>query len=353
MKLETILSVGIGVLFAVGAVVYFLYGGAGTTGPMPEIGGMLTLEEKAKAFEPAPDISSADGFINTDGEPITISQFKGDKVVLVDFWTYSCINCQRTLPYLKEWDEKYRDQGLVIVGLHTPEFSFEHDIENVREAVDGFGIKYPVVLDNDYSTWRAFGNRYWPRKYLIDIDGFIVYNHIGEGGYEETEKAIQKALLERNARLGNETGGLPEVGGDLGVEEINVGSPEVYFGSMRNELLGNGTRGFDGEQTFTEPSVVEKNVLYLVGSWFFESEYAEGQNAGKVIFQYEAKNVYMVASSEARVDVDVYKNGEFIQTVDIKEEKLYTLVSGDSSETATLELRVKGAGLRAFTFTFG
>ena len=153
-------------------------------------------------FVQAPEIVNPSGFINTDSKPITLGEFKGKKVVLVSFWTYSCINCKRTLPYLNSWYEKYRDQGLEIVSIHTPEFAYERILKNVEEeALNTFDIKYPVVLDNDYSIWKAFGNRYWPRKYIIDIDGYIVYDHIGEGAYDETEEKIQKALKKRAERL--------------------------------------------------------------------------------------------------------------------------------------------------------
>jgi cytochrome c biogenesis protein CcdA/thiol-disulfide isomerase/thioredoxin len=145
------------------------------------------------------EIVDPSGFVNTD--PITIGELIGDKVVLIDFWTYSCINCQRTLPYLTSWYEKYRDTGLEIVGIHTPEFAFEKNTDNVIEAANKFGITYPIVLDNDYATWGAYKNQYWPHKYLIDIDGFIVYDHIGEGAYEETEAKIQELLEERSEVL--------------------------------------------------------------------------------------------------------------------------------------------------------
>src|SRR3989344_6905350 len=145
----------------------------------------LTGSGKAKQYVSAKEISTPDGFINTDA--ISIANLIGKNVILIDFWTYSCINCQRTLPYLNAWYEKYADQGLEIIGIHTPEFDFEKEYANVEKAIEKFGIKYPVVLDNDYSTWQAYKNQYWPRKYLIDIDGFVVYDHIGEGGYDETE----------------------------------------------------------------------------------------------------------------------------------------------------------------------
>jgi cytochrome c biogenesis protein CcdA/thiol-disulfide isomerase/thioredoxin len=144
----------------------------------------------------APEISTPDGFINTEGKQVTISELKGKKVVLVSFWTYSCINCKRTLPYLNDWYSKYKDQGLEIISIHTPEFAFERVQKNVEDAVVAQNIKYPVVLDNDYSTWSAYGNQYWPRKYLVNKDGYIIYDHAGEGDYEETERQIKKALEE-------------------------------------------------------------------------------------------------------------------------------------------------------------
>lgn len=178
------------------------------SGEAVEVRTVLDIGEKEKLYPVAKEISTPDGFINTgqnlDGsaKPISIGEFVGKKVVLVDFWTYSCINCQRTTPYLNAWYQKYKDEGLVIIGLHTPEFEFEKIYENVLEATKSMEIKYPVVLDNDYSTWHAYRNRFWPRKYLIDINGYIVYDHIGEGKYEETEKRIQEALAERKVVLG-------------------------------------------------------------------------------------------------------------------------------------------------------
>ncbi len=160
----------------------------------------ISLAEKAKAYAKAKELADPTGFINS--EPFKLSDIAGKKIILVDFWTYSCINCQRTTPYLNAWHEKYKDRGLEIVGVHTPEFEFEKDYANVSKAVSSAQIKYPVVLDSNRATWSAYRNNYWPRKYLVDIDGFIVYDHIGEGAYEETEKQIQKALAERAEVLG-------------------------------------------------------------------------------------------------------------------------------------------------------
>lgn len=149
------------------------------------------------AKKPYIEIVNPAGFVNTEG--ITLKELVGKKVILVDFMTYSCISCIRSFPYTNEWYEKYKDEGLEIVGIHTPEFAFEKNIENVRSAMEHYDIKYPIVLDNEYATWRAYDNKYWPRKYLIDIHGMIVYDHIGEGAYAETEEKIQELLRERAA----------------------------------------------------------------------------------------------------------------------------------------------------------
>jgi cytochrome c biogenesis protein CcdA/thiol-disulfide isomerase/thioredoxin len=320
----------------------------------------LSLQEKSKKFKLAPDLSSIDGYINVDNMtnnlPITISEYKGKKVVLLDIWTYSCINCQRTIPYLNEWYKKYEDNGLVIIGLHTPEFAFEKIQKNVEKAVKDFGIKYPVVLDNDFSTWNAYENRYWPRKYLIDIDGYIVYDHAGEGQYVETEKQIQKALNELNSRLQIEKEISTTISKPVGVTEVNsnkVNSPEVYFGSARNSILSNGKNGVSGNQTLLLPNTISFNKLYLDGTWNITPEYAENINPGSIVFSYEAKNVYMAAGSENGVEVEIYKDGVFVKKVTIEDETLYLLIQNADYGKHILKIVIPKAGLRAFTFTFG
>ncbi|MGI8651040.1 MAG: redoxin domain-containing protein [Rubrobacter sp.] len=156
---------------------------------------------KGAEFERAAEISSPSGFINTDADGITILENLGDRVLLLDFWTYSCFNCQNTQPYLNAWQEKYADEGLVIIGVHKPEFEFEKDYAGVEEAVRQAGITYPVVLDNEDATWNAYDQRFWPTMYLIDSDGFVRYEHIGEGAYEETEATIRELLAERDRNL--------------------------------------------------------------------------------------------------------------------------------------------------------
>lgn len=311
-------------------------------------------EEKSKMYERAKEITTPDGFINTplvsDGlnGPVTIGENVGKKVVLVDFWTYSCINCQRTTPYLNAWYEKYKDKGLVIIGIHTPEFEFEKDYENVKAAVEKFGIKYPVVLDNDYSTWTAYRNRYWPRKYLIDIDGYIVYDHIGEGAYEETERKIQDALTERMAVLG-ESGMIDE---SLTKETPAGGgarSPEVYFGSAR------------------EPR--EKSFLFPSDGWNITPEFAQNVSSdASIMYRYTAEDVFFVAESDTEIVVEVLRDGKPLgpeagsdivkisngkTVLKIEEAGLYKIIQDDQSGTHTLELKIQKPGLKAFTFTFG
>ena len=322
----------------------------------------FSIKEKSKKFILAPDISTPDGFINTprlssgQANPITISEFKGKKVVLLDIWTYSCINCQRTIPYLNEWYKQYEDEGLVIIGLHTPEFAFEKVQKNVEKAVKDFNIKYPVVLDNDFSTWNAYQNQYWPRKYLIDIDGYIVYDHAGEGQYKEAEVAIQKALRERADRLGmdmNVSSNISKPSSVISVDSSKVRSPEIYFGSARNEYLANGKRGIFGEQSFSLPPKISFNSLYLDGLWNITSEYAENKNTASIIFNYEAKNLYITAGSVAGVEVEIFQDDVFIKKIMIKDEQLYSLIEDTAYGRHTLRIEIPEAGLQAFTFTFG
>lgn len=325
-------------------------------------------KEKTGKYPVAKEIVNPSGFINVD--KITVKELVGKKVILIDFWTYSCINCQRTTPYLNSWYEKYRDKGLEIIGMHTPEFKFEQRYENVLVAVKKFGIKYPVVLDNEYSTWTAYENRYWPRKYLIDIDGFIVYDHIGEGAYEETEKKIQELLGERARvlKLKEEITGEITKPSISGVDFTKILSPEIYFGAARNDHLGNGKPNAIGLQSLTQPDVIEPNMLYLAGDWEFQDEFAESRDKGKIIFRYNAKNVHLVASAEDTVTIRILRDGKPLESeagvdvarrngegiVNVSEARLYNLIEDPSGYGEhTLEIIVETPGLRAFTFTFG
>lgn len=312
---------------------------------------------------PYVEIANPSGFVNTDG--ITIGELVGKKVILVDFMTYSCINCQRTFPHVTAWYEKYKDDGLEIVAIHTPEFAFEKNIENVREAMQKNGIIYPVVLDNDYATWRAYDNNYWPRKYLIDIEGNIVYDHIGEGAYVETEQKIQQLLLERAEKVGvapPETGVF--VSAALAEVKERPKSPETYFGSLRNATLANGVPNKEGVQTFSEPRSYVKNALYFLGTWDITPEHAKALKDARIVFAYEAKEVYFVARADNPTTVTIFQDGQPLTisrgadvrpdgTLTIQNDQLYKIVLNPAIEAHTLEIRVEGAGLEAFTFTFG
>ena len=324
--------------------------------------------EKSKQYPAANEIVSPDGFINTDS--ISVSELVGKKVVLIDFWTYSGINCQRTIPYLNAWYEKYSDQGLEIIGVHTPEFRFEQKYQNVAAAVKKFSVRYPVVLDNQRATWNAYNNRYWPQKYLVDIDGFIVFEHIGEGGYAETERKIQQLLEERMAALGNQMAIAKEIARPKGAPEVDfskVESPEIYFGAARNRFLANGRPEQPGRQALKEPPKIAANQLYLVGDWDFQDEFAENKSGNaKIIFRYRAKDVYLVANSENGVEVKILRDGKVpvagaeqdvardgSGSVHIREDRLYRLIEDTGYGEHTLEIIVNNPGLRAFTFTFG
>jgi thiol-disulfide isomerase/thioredoxin len=265
------LAMLVSALLVIGGLLYFLSDAQTGVSKKAEITnlGDVSIIKDAMYYR-AKEITDPQGFINTGGDPIKISDYIGKKVVLVDFWTYSCINCIRTQPYLNAWYDKYKDDGFVIVGVHTPEFEFEKIYDNVLQATKDEGIKYPVVLDNNYGTWRAYQNSYWPRKYLIDIDGYIVYDHIGEGAYDETELKIQEALSERATRLGegvDMTEGLVAVDGES-ITDSMPRTPEIYFGAFRNsDYLGNGQSGISGLQNFILPKSLQTSSLYFDGPW--------------------------------------------------------------------------------------
>lgn len=255
----------------------------------------------------------------------------------------------------------------MIVGVHTPEFTFEKEYKNVLSAVNEFEIKYPVVLDNDYDTWRAYENRFWPRKYLIDIDGFIVYDHIGEGAYEETEMKIQQLLEERIQVLALDEEIEKEVIKPEDAEEVDFAtrkSPEIYFGADRNIYLGNGERETVGEQAFTQPGSVQLDTLYLVGDWDITPEYSESKSKNaKIIFRYKAQKVFIVASSKSPVSAEILVDGQPAgeiagsdvknSKVEIEKDRLYRLIEDVNHGEHTLEIIIKDPGLKVFTFTFG
>jgi thiol-disulfide isomerase/thioredoxin len=329
-------------------------------------------------FKKAPDFAEITGYINT--EPINLKDLKG-KVVLVDFWTYSCINCIRTIPYLVDWNEKYADKGLVIVGIHSPEFEFEKNIDNVKAAVQKYGLKYPVLQDNDKGTWDAYQNRYWPRKYLIDNEGYIRYDHIGEGGYAETEKVIQSLLTERAAQTGisginlniNTNTTTPK--NVQTVDFAKVNTPELYFGyQLARAPLGN-PEGFKPNQivTYSVPqrSDLKPNAIYLIGDWKNNADNMELQSdSGRIALVYSAKSVNIVAggkgaaagAAELSISEDgaglTNKSGRGIDLSDqgklvVDGQRLYNLSMHEEYDWHSLIVDVKGKGFQIYTFTFG
>jgi thiol-disulfide isomerase/thioredoxin len=329
-------------------------------------------------FQKAPDLTQISGYLNTpnNNQPIHLANYKG-KVVLIDFWTYSCINCIRTIPYLNDWYSKYADKGFVIIGVHSPEFEFEKNYDNVKTAVQKFGIMYPIVLDNNLGTWNAYGNQYWPRHYLIDAQGYIREDHIGEGGYAETEKTIQSLLAERAAldglkQISFSTKTAPTIN-SKSLQYIDLSkqtTPELYLGySYARSPLGN-SQNFEPEQTvtYTIPSNtnLQPNVVYLDGQWKNNRDNIELQgNSGSIILTYYAKAVNIVASGKGQtgtvtedgnskipiksIGTDLNKDGKFI----LNGQRLYNLALHDSYGVHSIIINVKGKGFQLYTFTFG
>src|SRR5688572_18595321 len=285
-------------------------------------------------------------------EPLTAAGLKG-KVVLIDFWTYSCINCIRTLPYVTSWHEKYKDKGFTVVGVHTPEFAFEKKEANVATAMVRHGITYPVALDNAYGTWNAYSNRYWPAHYLFDAKGRLRHYQFGEGEYEAMERNIQDLLKEagREADMAvTEAAGQPEFS--------KIGSHETYLGYERMEGLDNPENVLhNGTQTYSAPEPHDLNRFQFSGAWRVEAERAVAEEAGSAIFyRYDASNVNLVLSppetggGRVRVIIDGADQGE----IEIDAERLYELHSTPGAYGEhLLEVRFLTPGTAAYAFTFG
>jgi cytochrome c biogenesis protein CcdA/thiol-disulfide isomerase/thioredoxin len=301
---------------------------------------------------PAPELTGLTNWINSS--PETMAALKG-KVVLVDFWTYSCINCIRSIPYVQKWYDTYKNDGLVVLGINTPEFAFEHKPENVQTAVKQYGITYPVALDNDYGTWNAYNNTSWPADYLIDKDGDIRYVSLGEGDYDKTEKAIQE-LLGINQPLQTTNGTVPAT---------EAQTPETYFGSNRAANYVGSPELVDTSgdtESFKAVSNLQQNQWTLSGDWTVSGENITSQSdASTLTFNVQAKDAYVIATppSGTSPDITVALSGNGTYGTDapngivnVSEEKLYHIVTGSSFGQTTVTLTVpKGTSL--YTFTFG
>ena len=324
------------------------------------------LKIDKSGFKKAPDIVGIAHHLNTTPEELT-EIIKG-KVVLYDIWTYSCINCIRTLPYITAWDDKYAEQGLLVIGIHSPEFEFEKDPENVKMAISKYGINYPVVMDNDMQTWKAFENNYWPRKYIADHEGYIRYDHIGEGDYQKTEKVIQQLLEERAASTGIAMNANESL---VDIDEFKHSmfrTPELYFGykfaQNRNQL--GSEEGFQPGKiiTYSEPEKIDLHKFYLTGDWKnYDDSMELISETGKIKLLYNAKEVNIVTENGA--ELQIFLDGDALTTeysgtditkgniLQVTEAGLYNIIDSESSSSHVMEIKVKGKGFQIFTFTFG
>ncbi|MBV8906590.1 MAG: cytochrome c biogenesis protein DipZ [Acidobacteriia bacterium] len=324
-----------------------------------------TSASKGSGPETMPELA-ADGWLNSP--PLDRNALRG-RVVLIDFWTYSCINCLRTLPYIQAWADKYKASGFLVIGVHTPEFPFEKDLANVRRAVSDLHITYPVAIDNGYRIWKSFHNSYWPADYLIDGMGHIRYHHFGEGKYDESERQIQALLKEKG---GPAASGFVEVRGS-GAEappDNDVESPETYVGYDRaDSFIPNGGLQQDRAHVYSIPTHLELNQWGLGGTWTDRAQSARLDSArGRIAFRFHARDVHLVLGPPPEgktirfrvtldgkapganhgVDTDAEGNGQ------ITEHRLYQLIrQKDTIEDRTFEIEFRDAGAEAFAFTFG
>lgn len=301
------------------------------------------------------EITNPSGFINTKDQQIKITDYVGKKIILIDFMTYSCINCIRTYPYLVDWNTKYEDKGLLIIGVHTPEFAFEKKKENVEKALAEYGITFPVILDNDYGTWNAYKNQYWPRKFIIDLSGNIVYDHIGEGKYEETEEVIQKLLktIPGNADLSVKTTSV-----DMNNAPSRGLSPEAYLGYGRIEYHTSPIKQEcqDVACPYVAATSIPSDKFSFGGVWTLDSEHALGETGATITFNANAKKVHLVAGPEnnlAKVTLEVYVDGVMTKTLVVEASDLYTLVDGTEKKNQKVMIKVIKGRLLGYAFTFG
>jgi thiol-disulfide isomerase/thioredoxin len=294
-------------------------------------------------FEPsikAPEFEGIKEWINS--KPLTIEELKG-KVVLVDFWSYTCVNCLRALPYLKELHKKYAKDGLVIIGVHSPEFSFEKDVSKVKKAVKELGIEYAVAVDSDMKTWDSYANRYWPAKYLINREGYVAYLYFGEGAYGQTEMAIQNQLGVKKP-LGKET--YPDYMFDQ--------SPETYTGFIKNEGLGSGLAcDKDGCNVYIDPGDHEMDFVYPHGQWVQEKEYLElKRTPGSLDYRFNAREVNMVIEPLEKAEASILVDGKKAGKIKIDEAGMYNVFKDKKYGDRELSVTFNGK-VRVYAYTFG
>lgn len=317
----------------------------------------MPTNNKLPVLGKAPEFIGISNWLNS--EPLTMSELKG-KVVLIDFWTYTCINCIRTLPHVTSWYNKYKDQGFVVVGVHTPEFEFEKDTGNVQNAIKQYKIFYPVAQDNDYATWNAYSNQYWPAKYLIDKNGVVRYVHFGEGKYEETERAIQALLKEAGQKVSGPLEKMPDQTPTMRL------SPETYLGSARMQYYYPSGSLSNGKSNFTLVDNPALNSFSFGGEWEISDEYSESSNNSTLTYKFYADKVFLVLkpgqeNSKARIYldgklVDPANSGADIKNgmLTIDTDKLYNLIDlQDGPKEHVLKIEFLTPGIKAFAFTFG
>jgi thiol-disulfide isomerase/thioredoxin len=297
----------------------------------------------ARAAQQAPEFDGITHWINSP--PLRLAQLHG-KVVLIDFWAYSCINCIRTFAHVNHLYDSYKNQGLVVVGVHTPEFDFEKDQANVADAVKRFGIHYPVAMDDDMATWNAWNNQYWPAEYLIDQQGNVVAHHYGEGNYLDMENAI-RGLLKLPALTSE-----PALGPVTDFSQI--GSPEMYFGSDRQQYLASPQSGRNGTREFTAPETLQLNQFALLGRWKIADQTAQlVGDSGEIRLHFQAGKLNIVASAAQPVPLQISVDGKPQAPVTVQASRLYTLFDSHDSRDHVVSIRVAQPGLTMFTFTFG
>ncbi len=314
----------------------------------------------------APNLVGISHYLNISSEELTKKM--DNKVILYDIWTYSCINCIRTLPFITSWDEKYSEQGLLIIGIHSPEFEFEKDPQNVKIAIEKYGITYPVVMDNNLETWKAFENNYWPRKYIADHEGNLRYDHIGEGSYQETEKVIQQLLDERSIALGIENISKNKLVTIEEFEHTLFRTPELYFGykfaQNRNQLGSD--EGFQPEMIvkYSEPNNIELNKFYPIGNWKnHEDSMQLTESTGSIKVSFDAKEVNIVSENNAQLEIFLdgvpltkkYAGSNIIfeNKMDVSNAGMYNIINSETRIVNTMEIVIEGKGFQVFTFTFG